>query len=246
MRLKKLIEAIKSKKILDLKSIIIEITLIFIGITLAAKYNQYQTDSQDEKFLKETIFQIHSELKNDKEVNGKYYLKGQVQKLSKIIQLKEAILKKDYSALEDNSKKKTIAELQIKLSMSNSTLGFKKLIEKDINLLKNEHLKNKLLSYYEMMDNNLKDLDGFNKDIEFIKPFLYKHFRNIDFFESNFESIVDKDKFVNDNEFLNILNTIILDLKINISTNKDGIIPRNEDLTKELEKEFPFLLEKKN
>ena len=120
----------KSKKILDFKNIIIEITLIFIGITLAAKYNQYQTDSQDDKFLKETIFQIYSELKNDKEVNGKYYLKGQEQKLSKIIQLKEAILKKDYSAFEDNSKKKTIAELQSKLSMSNSTLGFKKLIEK--------------------------------------------------------------------------------------------------------------------
>lgn len=244
MIVKKIIDGIKTKKIIDLKYIIIELALIFTGITLAAKYNQYQNNLQDEKFLKEAITQIYSELKTDNKVNT-IYCNAQKKRTEDIIKLKNILLNKNTNELNTKEIKAIISYLPNTLSLSNSMLGFKKLETKNINLIEDSKTKNNLINYYNMMAYNQIDLNNFNDDIAKVKPFILKYFKNYSLWDNNYDAIIDSNKLVNDTEFLNTINFIISDLKTNIDTNEMGIIPRSREIINELEEKYKFLKEKK-
>ncbi len=238
-------DRIKLKKILDLKYIVVELALIFTGVTLAAKYNDYQNDLQDKKFLKEAISQLYSELKTDYQDNA-VYLNGQKKRVNKIIKLKNLILNKKGNEINSDEIKKIISNLPNPISLSNSTLGFKKIEAKNINLIKDTKTKNDLLSYYDMMIFNQIDVNNFNKNIIDVKPFMLKYFKNYSFWDMNYDSIIDLDKLLNDSEFLNTLNFIISDLKLNIDTNEKATLPISKQLIEELEQDYEFLKEEKN
>jgi len=242
MILKRILNRIKSKKILDLKYLVVELALIFTGITLASKYNDYQNDLQNKKFLKEAVSQLYSELKTDYQVNA-FYCKVQKRRVDEIIKLKNLILNKKVKEINSDEIKKTISDLPITINLSNSTLGFKKLEAKNINLIEDSKTKNDLINYYDMMLYNQLDIDSFNKDIIGIKPFMLKYFRNYSLWDRNYDSIIDMDKLINDSEFLNTLNFIISDLKTCIDTNERATLPRSKKLIEELEDDYAFLKE---
>lgn len=245
MIVRRILERIKLKKILDLKYIVVELALIFTGVTLAAKYNDYQNDLQDKKFLKEAISQLYSELKTDYQDNA-VYLNGQKKRVNEIIKLKNLILNKKGNEINSDEIKKIISNLPNPISLSNSTLGFKKIEAKNINLIKDTKTKNDLLSYYDMMIFNQIDVNNFNKNIIDVKPFMLKYFKNYSFWDMNYDSIIDLDKLLNDSEFLNTLNFIISDLKLNIDTNEKATLPISKQLIEELEQDYEFLKEEKN
>lgn len=245
MIVRRILDRIKLKKILDLKYIVVELALIFTGVTLAAKYNDYQNDLQDKKFLKEAISQLYSELKTDYQDNA-VYLNGQKKRVNKIIKLKNLILNKKGNEINSDEIKKIISNLPNPISLSNSTLGFKKIEAKNINLIKDTKTKNDLLSYYDMMIFNQIDVNNFNKNIIDVKPFMLKYFKNYSFWDMNYDSIIDLDKLLNDSEFLNTLNFIISDLKLNIDTNEKATLPISKQLIEELEQDYEFLKEEKN
>lgn len=237
MILNKIIASIKAKRIFDLKYIIVELALIFTGITLAASYNDYKNEVQDEKFIKETIIQIYHELKSNNFINT-YYTKGQKETLKNIKTLKKYILEHDKKGLQSKEAMIYFSRLTNMLSLSNSNLGFTKLVNKDINLVKNEKVKNEIINYYDSMNYDLKDLDFYNRQILETKPFLIKHFINFNISEENYSSIKNIDSLINDNEFLNNLNFTINSLESYISTNEFGVIPSTNKMIKKLEENY--------
>lgn len=231
----------KDKKILDIKYIIVEITLIFIGITLAAKYNNYQNQLKDEAFLNEAIIQIHQELIKDKEENIVYY-EAQKQKAKNISLIRKSFLEKNEIVLKSDSLKNIFIHLPNFISISNYNLGYSKLSNKNINLIENNELKNQIIRYYNNMSYLITDVSSFNKDIEALKPYFLKHFKNFRPFET-FEEIIDIKNMTNDNQFLNSLNFVESDMLINMKSYEDYFIKHNTSLIQSLEKEYPFLKE---
>lgn len=245
MILRRILEGIKSKKILDLKYLVVELALIFTGVTLASKYNDYQNDLQDKKFMKEAISQLYSELKTDYQANT-FYVNSLKKRVDETIKLKNLILNKNVNEINSNEIKKTISVLPNIIYLSNNTLGFKKLEAKNINLIEDTKTKNDLLSYYDMMIYNQLDVNNTNKDIIDIKPFMLKYFKNYSLWDYNYDSIIDLDKLINDPEFLNTLNFIITGLKVCIDTNEKATLPRSKKLIEELEEDYKFLNEANN
>lgn len=241
MILNKIFRHFREKKIFDLKYIVVEIALIFAGITLAAKYNNYQNELKDEIFLEETIRQIYDELKKDSLANY-YYWKGQTQKKADIETIKKVFLDKDQSKLNSQELKNIFLSLPNTISISNIKLGYQRLSDKNINLIKNNSLKRALIEYHATMDYNAKDVEGFNMNILEIKPFISKHFRNYVQFES-YDAIIDPSNLMNDDVFLNYLNFIKSDMQLSIDTYNIFFVKKNKKLINDLEQEYPFLKE---
>lgn len=242
MILKRLLKRIKSQKLFDIKSIAIELALIFTGITLAAKYNEYQNNIQDQKFLKETITQIYSEIKADSLINY-YYWTGQNQRIIEMKEINKYITEKNEKKLLSDSLKTYFLKLTNTISISNTTLGFTKLVNKDVNLIKNEKIKNELIEYYNSMSYNEKDVELFNQNILLIKPFVFKHFQNYRSFE-NYDRIIDLKKLIEDVEFLNTINFMISDFETSTNTYLIGIKKSNTKILSDLRKEYEFLTKK--
>lgn len=112
MILRRILEGIKSKKILDLKYLVVELALIFTGVTLASKYNDYQNDLQDKKFMKEAISQLYSELKTDYQANT-FYVNSLKKRVDETIKLKNLILNKNVNEINSNEIKKPYQFYQI-------------------------------------------------------------------------------------------------------------------------------------
>ena len=241
MILNKIYRRFKEIKIFDLKYIVVEIALIFAGITLAAKYNNYQNQLKDEIFLEETIRQIYDELKKDSLANY-YYCKGQTQKKEDIEVIKQVFLDKNESRLDSEELKNIFKLLPNTISISNIKLGYQRLSDKNINLIKNNSLKRALIEYYATMDYNVKDVEGFNRNILEIKPFISKHFRNYVQFE-NYDAIIDAKNLMNDDVFLNYLNFIKSDMQLSIDTYNVFFVKKNSKLIHDLEIEYSFLKE---
>lgn len=244
MVLNRIFRQLKERKIFDLKYIIVEIALIFVGITLAAKYNNYQIHLKDEAFLKESIIQIYDEIIGDNRLNTHYstFVKGKINDLSLV---QEYLLNKNFDSINSLQSMRVISNLPNTGSLSNSTLGFERLKEKNLNLVKNSNLRNELVNYYDHMAYNLKDLENFNNDISEIKPFVFKHFRNYDFLDQKYESIVNVDDLFADVAFQNNIGFINSNLKLYDDIIIMGIIPKSNALINSLEKEYPFLKEQR-
>lgn len=242
MILNKIFRHFKESKILDLKYIIIEIALIFAGITLAANYNNYQNQLKDEAFLKETITQIYEELKTDNQINN-LYSKSLKEKLNGLNLIQTILLDKKSDLLNSNDVKNSIASLPNTLSLSNSIIGFNRLKDKNLNLVKNKKIRNELINYYDHMNYNIKDISDFNNDILQIKPYIFKYLKNYNFLERTYDTIINLNDFYEDNAFENQIGFINSDLKMYEDILKIGALPKSVSLLKNLEKEYPYLKE---
>ena len=242
MILNKIFRHLKEKKIFDLKYIVVEILLIFTGITLAAKYNNYQIQLHDETFLQESISQIHGEIIEDNKINTHYskFVNGRITSLNLV---QEYLLNRNVDSINSITSMRIFSELPNTCTLSNSTLGFDRLKEKNLNLIKNSDLRNQLVAYYDHMSYNMKDLANFNTDIEKIKPFMFKHFRNYDFLQRKYDSIINVNDLFEDYAFENNIGFINSNFEIYGDIINSGIIPKANSLIKTLEKEYPFLIE---
>jgi hypothetical protein len=242
MVLNKIYRHFREKNILDIKYIIVEIALIFTGITLAAKYNNYQSQLRDEAFLKETIIQIHEELKIDKKINFRYY-KFLNNKINGLNSVQEYILSRNLDSLNSSNTEKIFSNLPNTLSLSNSTIGFNRLKEKNLNLIKNGEIRKELINYYDHMYYNLKDVEDFNRDINEIKPCVFKYLKNYDFWNKTYDSITNSDELFEDRIFENRIGFITTNLKTYEDIINKGILPKSNSLIEALEKEYPYLKE---
>jgi hypothetical protein len=76
--------------------IALEIVLIFIGITLASKYNTYKEAQKTDKFLIDNLKLYKENLSSNLLANG-YYLRGRKTELDSIIQFRDLLLTKNYT-----------------------------------------------------------------------------------------------------------------------------------------------------
>ena len=245
MIVKKIIDGLKSKRVLDLKHIIIEIALIFTGITLAANYNEYQNDVQDEKFLKEIITQIYTEVLEDQKFNISsvgFQEKAIVNYQNFIKNIKE----KNIVEINSDESKMTVSNMTDYLNNANNTFGYNKLKEKNLNLIRNQKLKFQLSNYYEMMDKLMSDIKIYDEDKKELKPFIFKYFKNYDYYNYNYDDFTNVDEMAKDDVFINTIYYVISDYKINIDSFKQVGIPTSKKLVTALEKEFKFLKDKNN
>ena len=243
MIIKKIVDGVKNKKILDLKYIIVEIVLIFTGITLAANYNNYQNDLQDQKFLKEVITQIHSEISDDAKFN-KRSIDIQEKKIVEYQEFIKIVKEKSITEINSNKSKEVVSDMTNYIDNSNSTSGYDRLKEKNINLIKNIKLKNQLIRYYEMMNKLMRDVKLFDTDKKELKPFVFKYFKNYDYYNSSYDSFTNIDEMNKDRVFLNTINYVISNYIINIDSFKNGGIPESKKTMEALEKEYEFLKKK--
>lgn len=242
MILNKILAAIKNKRLFDIKYIIVELVLIFTGITLAASYNDYKNDQQDKKFVKETMVQMYQEIKKNDFAN-KLYTKGQRDRVAQLKKVKEYILTQNKKALLSKEVMLVFSSLITTITLDNYHLGYTKLINKDINLVKEEEVKNDIIRYYTIMGYCEEDLNGYNNQILETKPFLIKHFVNINIMDHTYAEIKNIDLLINDYEFLNYLNLTINSLELNIESNEKGVLPMTTKLLKTLEEYYPYLAE---
>ncbi len=242
MILNKIFRRLKKDIRFDFKYIIVEILLIFTGITLAATYNNYQIQLKDEAFLKESISQIYGEIIGDSKVNLHYFnsINSRINNLNRV---QEHLLNRDEDSINSIVAMRVFSSLPNTLTLSNSTLGFHRLKEKNLNLIKDADLRNQLVNYYDHMSYNMQDLEGFNSDIRKINPFIFKHFRNYDFLESKYDGIIDINNLFEDYVFENNIGFINSNLEMYEEIIKIGIIPISNSLIKTLEREYPFLKE---
>ena len=242
MILNKIFRRLKENIRFDFKYVIVEILLIFTGITLAATYNNYQIQLKDEAFLKESISQIYGEIIGDSKINI-HYSNSINRRINSLNRVQEHLLNRDEDSINSIESMRVFSGLPTTLTLSNSTLGFHRLKEKNLNLIKDAALRNQLVDYYDFMSYNIQDVEDFNNDIRKINPFIFKHFRNYDFLESKYDGIVDINNLFEDYAFENNIGFINSNLEMYEEMIKIGIIPRSNSLIKTLEKEYPYLKE---
>lgn len=71
--------------------IALEIVLIFIGITLASRYNLYKEAQKTDKFLIDNLKLYKENLASNVTING-YYLRGRKKELDSILKFRDLLL----------------------------------------------------------------------------------------------------------------------------------------------------------
>lgn len=241
MILNKFFRHFKENKILDLKYIIVEIALIFAGITLAAKYNNYQNQLKDEAFLKETISQIYDELNNSIE-KSKNDNKNYKKFILDLKLTKNILIHKNKDSLESQFFRDNILLLTVPFHKKNDDIGYQTLIDKNISLIKNKELRYKINKYYDEIKTSHQNIDYVNSNVLEINKILNKTIIINDYNTSEFQ-IIDKQNIYENNEFINCLSTGIISFSGIQGDNKYFTIRLGEELIKNLEKEYPYLKE---
>lgn len=243
MFVNKLLTAIKSKRIFDLKYIVVELLLIFTGITLAASYNDYKNDKQDQKFLKEVITQIHAEIKIDLEKNM-INIQNQKKDVKGYLEFIKNLKERNVAAINSEASKKIVSGMTDYFMNWYNYYAFRKLKEKDINLITNDALKDQVERYYSMMDKIEMDVAIFNADKKEIRPFIFNYFKNYDYNNFNYDPFTNVDTMANDNVFLNTVRYTATNYSINIESFELLAFSEAKKTLKALEDEYPFLKEK--
>lgn len=241
MILNKIFRHFKENKILDLKYIIVEIALIFAGITLAAKYNNYQNQLKDEAFLKETISQIYDELNNSIK-NSKNYNKSYERFIKDLELTKNILVHKNKDSLESQFFRDNILLLTVPFHKKNDDIGYQTLLDKNISLIKNRKLRYEMNKYYDEIKTSHQNIDFINNNILEISHTLNKIIVINDYNTSDFQ-IIDKQSVFENNELINCINTGIISFSGIQGDNKYFTIKQGEELIESLEKEYPYLKE---
>lgn len=193
--------------------IALEIVLIFIGITLASKYNSYKEAQKTDKFLIDNLKLYKENLSSNLLANG-YYLRGRKIQLDSIIKFRDLLVTKNYTEQDILKHQKYIVLLFNTLSISNENTGLKNISNKDINIIKSNDLKQSIIDYSIKMDNNAMDVMSFNKRIEQMPEYLFHHFHNINFDSTTIDHVISLDKLKQDDQLINYLNQIIYERKL--------------------------------
>ncbi len=193
--------------------IALEIVLIFIGITLASKYNSYKETQKTDKFLIDNLKLYKENLSSNLLANG-YYLRGRKIQLDSIIKFRDLLVTKNYTEQDILKHQKYIVLLFNTLSISNENTGLKNIANKDINIIKSNDLKQSIIDYSIKMDNNAMDVMSFNKRIDRMPDYLFHHFQNINFDSATIDHVISLDKLKQDDQLINYLNQIIYERKL--------------------------------
>jgi hypothetical protein len=193
--------------------IALEIVLIFIGITLASKYNSYKETQKTDQFLIDNLKLYKENLSSNLVANG-YYLRGRRIQLDSLIKFRDLLLTKNYTEHDILKHQKYIVLLFNTLSISNENTGLKNIANKDINIIKSNDLKQSIIDYGIRMDNNAMDVLSFNKRIEQMPEYLFHHFQNINFDATTIDQVISVDKLKQDDQLINYLNQIIYERKL--------------------------------
>ncbi|MBN8566040.1 MAG: hypothetical protein J0M25_04815, partial [Flavobacteriales bacterium] len=126
--------------------IALEVLLIFIGITLASKYNTYKEAQKTDKFLIDNLKLYKENLESNLRINS-HYLNGRKIELDSIIKFRDLLLTKNYSEQDILKHQQYIVLLFNTLTISNENTGFKNISNKDINIIKSEELKQRIIDY---------------------------------------------------------------------------------------------------
>lgn len=192
--------------------IALEIVLIFIGITLASKYNTYKEAQKTDQFLIDNLKLYKENLSSNLLANG-YYLRGRKTELDSIVKFRDLLLTKNYTEQDILKRQKYIVALFNTLSISNENTGIKNISNKDINSIKSTELKQRILDYTILMDNNAADIVSYNRNIERMPNYLFQHFQNIDFENRTVGAITSIEQLKQDDQLINYLNQIIYERK---------------------------------
>jgi hypothetical protein len=209
--------------------IALEIVLIFIGITLASKYNTYKEAQKTDQFLIDNLKLYKENLSSNLVANG-YYLRGRKIQLDSIIKFRDLLLTKNYTEQDILKHQKYIVQLFNTLSISNENTGLKNISNKDINIIKSNELKQSIIDYSIRMDNNAMDVMGFNKRIEQMPEYLFHHFQNINFDGTTIGHIISLDKLKQDDQLINYLNLIIYERKLYLDLLELGFFKPTREL----------------
>jgi|LakMenE18May11ns_1017448.scaffolds.fasta_scaffold9941666_3 hypothetical protein len=209
--------------------IALEIVLIFIGITLASKYNTYKEAQKTNKFLIDNLKLYKENLSSNLLANG-YYLRGRKTELDSIIQFRDLLLTKNYTEQDILKHQKYIVLLFNTLTISNENTGLKNISNKDINSIKSNDLKQSLIDYTLQMDNDALDVINFNKRVEQMPGHLFQHFQNINFDLQTIDHVISIDKLKEDNQLINYLNLIIYERKIYLNLLEMGFFKPTYEL----------------
>jgi len=217
--------------------IVLEVVLIFIGITLASKYNLYKEAQKTDKFLIDNLRLYKENLSSNLIVNG-YYLRGRKIELDSIVTFKELLITKNYTEEDILKHQKHIVLLFNTLTISNDNTGFKNIYTKDINIIQSSELKQKLIDYNIMMDYNSYDVTAYNRNIERMPDYLFHHFQNINFEKNSIEAVYSLEKLKEDDKLINYLNQIIYERKIYLDLLDRAFVKPTNILIKEISDEI--------
>ncbi len=241
MILNKIFRHFKENKILDLKYIIVEIALIFAGITLAAKYNNYQNQLKDEAFLKETMIQIHEEFEKNIDFATRETKAFEKYK-NTLILTKNILVNQNKDSLSLFFFKENLSSLSGPFHIRKIDIGYKTLLNKDISLIKNKKIRFELIKYFDEYDITLQNINYINyiqnQNLLYLKD-------NVKFVNLNKDEIDTNDYkfYFNNQKLLNCFNFSISCYENYIFENEYFNIKLAKELIKNLEKEYPYLKE---
>lgn len=217
--------------------IALEVLLIFIGITLASKYNTYKEAQKTDKFLIDNLKLYKENLESNLRINS-HYLNGRKIELDSIIKFRDLLLTKNYSEQDILKHQQYIVLLFNTLTISNENTGFKNISNKDINIIKSEELKQRIIDYNISMDYNNADVALYNRNIERMPDYLFHHFKNINHDKRSIEEVISIENLKQDNRLINFLNQIIYERQIYLDLLERGFIVPTNNLVKEIDAEI--------
>lgn len=217
--------------------IALEVLLIFIGITLASRYNSYKEAQKTDKFLIDNLKLYKENLSSNLRANG-YYLRGRKVELDSIIKFRDLLLTKNYTEQDILKHQKYIVSLFNTLTISNENTGYLNLANKDINIIKSREFKQKIIDYTINMDYNNSDVAFYNRNIERMPDYLFHHFKNINYDSKTIEAVISVENLKNDDRLINFINQIIYEREIYLELLERSFWVQTNNLIKDIEVEI--------
>ncbi len=180
--------------------LLIEVFLIFIGITTANYFQEIKINNNNKKFIKENLLLFENELNKNIKVNN-HYIKAHLKLNVKFDNLANQLFNTmDTNQFIENNK--SLVFLIDNLSICDFNQGVENIVKKDINLLKNNDMINIIESSLLDFDQVRSTLKGFNSEIEKLKSIIFINFE-IDFNENKILSVKDLEVLKKNYQFKN-------------------------------------------
>lgn len=197
--------------------LLIEVFLIFIGISAANYFQGIKTNSNNKNFVKENLELFSNELSKNIKVNN-HYKKVHIKLNQEISELSNRLFNSQDTNNLFNNQKRLIALID-NISISDYKQGVENIIQKDINLLKSQKMINTIESVLLSFDQTNRTLRIYNTEIDKLRELIFKNFE-FDFNNNKILSIKDIESLKNDlhfkNQFLYVCylrDTYVLDLE---------------------------------
>ena len=208
-----------------------EIVLVVTGILIALSINNWNNQqirsNEEVSLLKDMIVDLNQNIKINNTV-----LKIHDYTLNRNIALYQVLLKK---TVDYDSTPLLIKSLISSATPTYSTSAYKTISQIGLNIIQNDSLRKSIIRYYEHVipyANAKANLDPKFQFQTLLKPYYNKYFKiKLNLNDSIINTINNSDKMIDDNEFINELNTAIEFRKLLMTIHK-GDIKRAESLAK--------------